>query len=207
MAGIHFQQGKFHRSTELWKAAVIAFPKYGATKYRLALAREKLGQTQEALVLLDEILSKNPDYSDALMLKAAILLKQGQLDEALSYFKKCLSQNPFEKKVLSDIGIAYNLKGQYGRAAWFFKILHNRFPQDRLCLFWLIETNLKSGDTLEVDRYTDKLLGLIRIDELNPILTKLAGAGLMDSLSRELVVRQISKRLAERTEDVLRQSL
>jgi tetratricopeptide (TPR) repeat protein len=207
MAGIHFQQGRFHKATELWQAAVIAFPKYGATKYRLALAREKLGQTQEALVLLDEILSKYPDYSDALMLKAAILLKQGQLDEALSYFKKCLSQNPFEKKVLSNIGIAYNLKGQYGRAAWFFKILHNRFPQDRLCLLWLIETNLKSGDTLELGRYTNKLLSLIRIDEINPTLTKLAGAGLMDSLSRELVLRQISKRLAERTEDVLRQSL
>ena len=186
---------------------MIAYPKYVATKYRLALAREKSGQTQEALVLVDEILSKRPDYMDPLILKGTILLKQGQFDEALSYFKKCLNRNPFEKKALLNIGIAYNLMAQYERAEWFFKILHNRYPEDRLYLLWLIETSLKSDDTPEVDRYTDKLLRLIRIEELNSIMRKLTEADLMDSLSRELVLRQISKRLAERTEDVRRQSL
>ena len=144
---------------------------------------------------------------DPLILKGTILLKQGQFDEALSYFKKCLNRNPFEKKALLNIGIAYNLMAQYERAEWFFKILHNRYPEDRLYLLWLIETSLKSDDTPEVDRYTDKLLLLIRIEELNSIMTKLTEADLMDSLSRELVLRQISKRLAERTEDVRRQSL
>jgi hypothetical protein len=72
---------------------------------------------------------------------------------------------------------------------------------------WLIETNLKSDDAPEVDRYTDKLLPLIRIEELNSIMTKLTEADLMESLSRELVLRQISKRLAERTEDFRRQLL
>jgi tetratricopeptide (TPR) repeat protein len=207
MASIYFHRGSFHKAAELWQAAVIAYPKYVATKYRLALAREKSGQTQEALVLVDEILSKRPDYMDPLILKGTILLKQGQFDEALSYFKKCLNRNPFEKKALLNIGIAYNLMEQYERAEWFFKILHNRYPEDRLCLLWLIETSVKSDDTPEVDRYTDKLLRLIRIEELNSIMRKLNEADLMDSLSQELVLRQISKRLAERTEDVRRQLL
>ena len=96
--------------------------------------------------------------------------------------------------------------GQYERAEWFFKILHNRYPEDRLCLLWLIESSLKSDDTHEVNRYTDKLLLLIRIEELNSIVRKIAEADLMDSLSRELVLRQVSKRITERTEDVRQQS-
>jgi tetratricopeptide (TPR) repeat protein len=134
-------------------------------------------------------------------------LKQGQFDEALSYFKKCLNRNPFEKKALFNIGIGYNLLGRYERAEWFFKILHNRHPEDRLYLLWLIETNLKSDDAPEVDRYTDKLLRLIRIKQLKSLTATLTAADLMSPLSRELVLRQISKRLAEHTEDVGRLSL
>jgi tetratricopeptide (TPR) repeat protein len=207
MANIRFRRGDFHKAAELWEAAVIAYPEYAATKYRLALARAKSGQTQKALVLVDEILSKRPNYMDPLILKGTILLKQGQSNEALFYFKKCLNRNPLEKKAIFNIGIAYNLMAQYERAKWFFKILHNRYPEDRLYLLWLIETSLKSDDTPEVDRYIDKLLLLIRIEELNSFMTKLTEVDLMDSLSRELVLRQISKRLSERTEDIRRQSL
>ena len=104
---------------------------------------------------------------DPLILKGTILLKRGQFDEALSYFKKCLNRDPFEKKALLNIGIAYNLMAQYERAEWYFKILHNRYTEDRLYLLWLIETSVKSDDTPGMDRYTDKLLRLIRIEELN----------------------------------------
>ena len=93
MASIYFHRGDFRKAAELWQAAVIAYPNYIATKYRLALAWEKSGQTQKALVLIDEILSKRPDYMDPLILKGIILLKQGQFDEALSYFKKCSKRN------------------------------------------------------------------------------------------------------------------
>ncbi len=169
MANINFRRGDFHKAAELWQAAVIAYPKYVATKYRLALAREKSGQTQKALVLVDEILVRRPDYMDPLILKGTILLKQGQFDEALSYFRKCLNLNPFEKKAIFNIGIGYNLLGRYERAEWFFRILHHRYPQDRLLLMWLIETNLKSADQADADRYTAKLLRLIRINELKSI--------------------------------------
>jgi protein O-mannosyl-transferase len=207
MAGIHFHRGNFQKAAELWQAAVIAYPNYVATKYRLALVREKLGQTQEALVLVNEILSTRPDYLDSLMLKGTILLKQGLLHEALSHFKKCLNRNPFNKEAILNIGITYNLMMQYDRAEGFLKLIHLRFPEDRMCLLWLIQTNLKCDDTAMVDRYTDKLLRLIRIEELNSIMAKASGIDLMDSLSRELVLGQISKRLTEYTEKVRRQAL
>jgi tetratricopeptide (TPR) repeat protein len=207
MANISFRRGDFHKAAELWEAAVIAYPKYIATKYRLALAREKSGQTQEALVLVDEILSKRPDYMDSLILKGTILLKQGQSDEALSYFKKCLNRNPFEKKAILNIGIGYNLLGRYGRAEWFFRILHHRYPQDRLLLMWLIETNLKTADQTDADRYTAKLLRLIRINELKSLRATLAAADLMSPLSRKLVLTHISKMLAERTKVISQRSL
>ena len=207
MASIHFSRGHFQKAVELWQAAMVAYPKYEATKYRLALAREKSGQTQEALVLVDEILSKRPDYMDPLMLKGTIFLKQGQFEEALSCFKKGLNLNPFEKRAILNIGIAYHLKEEYERAEWFFKLRHNRYPEDRLTLLWLIETSLKSDDSPETNLYTDKLLRLIRIEELSSIMKNLTEANLMDSLSRELVITQISQRIIERAEDLSRQSL
>ena len=207
MAGIHLQRGNFQKATEFWQAAVIAYPKYGATKYRLSLALEKSGHTQEALVLLDEILIKHPGYMDPLLLKGTILLKQGQFHEALSCFKKCLNQNPYGKKTLLNIGIAYNLLSQYERAEFFFKVLHKRYSQDRLCLIWLIETGLKTNNMLKVERYIDQLLSLIRVEELNSIMTELTEAGLMDSQSQKLVLKQISYRIAEHIEDANRHSL
>jgi len=207
MAGIYFHRGDLHKAAELWQEAVLSFPNYVATKYRLALARENLGQSNEALILLDEILARRPDYVDPLILKGVILLKQRQFDEALSYFRKCLKLNPFQKKAIFNIGIGYNLLERYGRAEWFFRILHHRYSQDRLLLMWLIETNLKSADQADADRYTAKLLRLIRINELKSLTATLTADDLMSPLSRGLVLTHISKRLAERTKDISQQSL
>ena len=207
MAGIYYQRGNYDKAAELWQSAVTAFPKYEATKYRLALAREKLGQTQEALVLLDAILVKRPGYMDPLMLKGTILLKQRNFYEALSYFKKCLIQRPFDKNVLKNIGVAYCLMAQYERADWFFKLLHHRYPQDRRCLLWLIETSLKIGDMSKVNRYVDKFLRLIRLEELNLIMTQLTEDGFMDSPSRASVFKLISTRITGHIEDSIRPPL
>jgi tetratricopeptide (TPR) repeat protein len=205
MAGIYFKRGNYHKAVELWQAAVAAYPNYIVMKYRLALALDKSGRTQKALELVDEILADRPQYVDPLVLKGTILLKQSQLEEALSYFKKCLERNPYEKRVLLNIGIAYNLLAQYERAGLFFKILHNRYPDDRSSLVWLIDTGLKSDDTSMVTHYADKFLRLIRIAELNAIMAKQAEENLMDSMSRDKVQGKILDRLADRVEDVDRQ--
>jgi tetratricopeptide (TPR) repeat protein len=202
MANIRFRQGNFQKAVELWQAAVDAYPRYVATKYRLALALEKSGQTPEALVLLDEVLSKRPNYMDPLILKGTILLKQGHLTESISCFKKCLSQKPFAKKAILNIGIANNLLGRYGRAEWFFRILHHRYPQDRSLLIWLIETNLKSSDQADVDRYTVKLLRLIRVNELKSLVSTLNSVDLMSPEYRKAVRIQILRTLNEQTTDI-----
>lgn len=207
MANIYFQRGDYHKAAELWQEAVLSFPSYVATKYRLALTRKNLGQTAEALILLDQILAKRPNYIDPLMLKGVILLKQQQFDEALSYFRKCLKLKPLGKKAIFNIGIGYNLLGRYERAAWFFRTLHHRYPKDRILLMWLIETNLKSSDQADADRYTARLLRLIRINEFKSLTATLAAVDLMSPLSRQVVLAHISKRLAERTREISLQSL
>jgi tetratricopeptide (TPR) repeat protein len=202
MANIKFQQGNFQKAVELWHAAVDAYPRYVATKYRLALALEKSGQTRKALVLLDEVLSKRPNYMDPLILKGTILLKQGHLTESISCFKKCLSQKPLAKKAILNIGIVNNLLGRYGRAEWLFRILHHRYPQDRSLLIWLIGTNLKSSDQADVDRYTVKLLRLIRVNELKSLVSTLNSVDLMSPEYRQAVRIQILRTLNEQTTDI-----
>ena len=207
MANIYFNRGDFDKAAQLWQEAVSSFPKYVATKYRLALTRKNLGQTDEAMILLDQILAKRPNYLEPLILKGVILLKQRQFYEALSYFKKCLKLKPLGKKAMLNIGIGYNLLGRYGRAEWFFRTLHFRYPQNRLSLMWLIETNLKAGDIADADRYAVRLLRLIRINEMKSLAATLTTADLMSPMSRESVLNHISKRLAERTDDISEQLL
>jgi tetratricopeptide (TPR) repeat protein len=141
------------------------------------------------------------------MLKGTILLKQGRFDQALSYFQKCLRYYPFEKKALLHIGIAYNLMARYERAGWFFKVHYNRYPNDRSSLVWLVETNLKSGDTPAMNRYIDELLLSLRIADLNSIFKKNNQTNFMDLRSRELVLKQILHRATGRLENAGRQSL
>lgn len=207
MANIYFNRGDFDKAAQLWQEAVLSFPKYVATKYRLALARKNLGQTDEALILLDQILAKRPNYLDPLILKGVILLKQRQFYEALSYFRKCLKLKPLGKKAMLNIGIGYNLLGRYGRAEWFFRTLHFRYPQDRLSLMWLIETNLKAGDLADADRYAVRLLRLIRINEMKSLTATPTAADFMSPMSQKSVLNHISKKLAERTEDISEQFL
>jgi hypothetical protein len=90
---------------------------------------------------------------------------------------------------------------QYERAKLYFKILHHRYPNNRSSLVWLIETGLKSDDMPMVNHYTDKFLGLIRIEELNAIMAKQVEENLMNSQSRDIVKGKILDRLAERVED------
>ena len=207
MASIYFRRSDFPKAAELWQAAVDAYPQYAATKYRLALALEKSGQTQNALDILNEILSRKPDYTDPLILKGTILLKQKQFDRALASFRKCLYRRPFDKQAIVNIGITYYLMDQYERADLFFKINHRRHPADWPGLVWLIETSFKSGNKPAMDRYTDKFLQLIRIEELKSIRKKLDPEGLMDPLAQEHVFRQISQRIVEHIENLSRHSL
>ena len=207
MANIYFNRGDFDKAAQLWQEAVLSFPKYVAIKYRLALARKNLGQTDEALILLDQILAKRPNYLDPLILKGVILLKQRQFYEALSYFRKCLKLKPLGKKAMLNIGIGYNLLGRYERAEWFFRTLHFRYPQDRLSLMWLIETNLKAGDLADADRYAVRLLRLIRINEMKSLTATPTTADFMSPMSQKSVLNHISKKLAERTEDISEQFL
>lgn len=207
MANIYFSRGDFDKAAQLWQESVLSYPNYVATKYRLALVREKLGQTDEALVLLDQILAKRPNYLDPLILKGVILLKQRQFDEALSYFRRCLKLKPLGKMAMLNIGIGYNLLGRYERAEWFFRTLHFRYPQDRLSLMWLIETNLKAGDLADADRYTLRILHMIRINDMKSLTVTLTAADLMSPMSQKSLLNHISKTLTERTRNISEQFL
>ena len=199
MANIYYRKGEFRRAEALWKTTVALNPGNAIFQYRLAKVLAELGDWDNAVMNLDEVISNYPFYAGALKLKGTILLKQNKSKESLRYFKAALKQNRNDKEALVKLGIGYRLMGAHDRAKWFLKAAYARNPYNTSTLLWLIETNLITGDRVEARRYMDKLFGSGPMDKVISGLKK-PGQDFMPPASRTMLVEEIIAKLEENSE-------
>jgi tetratricopeptide (TPR) repeat protein len=67
---------------------------YLTARLRLAGLDLQSGDRQGAYALVDEVLSKQPQNTDALLLKAQLLVNDGKLDEALAAVREAIAKDP-----------------------------------------------------------------------------------------------------------------
>ena len=172
------------------------------TYQQLALSLIRLGRWDEALKNIETLLLWRPEEVKYLNLKGFVLVKQKRPEEAILYLKKCLRLNPTYRKALINMGAALNLIGEYERAEMFLRRASGLDPKGTLALLWLIETNLKIGDNEDVDRYMDKLLGLVAVNGFASIAERLSDHTLMVPVSGEAIIRKIAVKLDEKAEEI-----
>jgi tetratricopeptide (TPR) repeat protein len=67
---------------------------YLTARLRLAALDFQSGDRQRAYALVDEVLAKQPQNTDALLLKAQLLVRDGKLDEALATVRQAIANDP-----------------------------------------------------------------------------------------------------------------
>ena len=170
IANLYYQKKDYKKAVELWRRAFDRSPEIEFVQFRLALALAKSGDLIEASTHLNTLIEKRPERADYNFLKGSILLKQQRYEPALSFFRRVLKQNPDSEKALVKTGVALNLMEEYQRAEMFLKDAHIRAPKDSSTLLWLVATNLALADTADADRYLNKLIASVPVNQLKSIL-------------------------------------
>ena len=200
IANLYYLKKNYKKAVELWRQAFERSPELEFVQFRLALALAKSGDLIKASSHLDTLLGKRPERADYNFLKGSILLKQQRYDPALSFFRRVLKQNSDSVKALVKTGVALNLMEEYQRAEMFLKDAHTRDPEDSSTLLWLVATNLALADTADADRYLNKLIASVPINQLKSILDRIADPDAIISARRKLLNPVINGKLRENFE-------
>ena len=198
IAGVYYYLGDHRRAEKFLEKAVQIYPAHDFAKYMLALVSAKNKEWDKGIYYLESTNAKVKDRPDVLNLKGVILFNRGNHKEALSCFRKCMIINKEEIKSCINIGAAYCLMGEYGKAGLFLTDAHRRKPEDVMTLLWLIETGLRSKDNNAIKKYTEALCRSKNLSELVMIAKKLSGGnfsedGMLTPLLRKNIARALSE--------------
>ncbi|MGM7702841.1 tetratricopeptide repeat protein [Pseudalkalibacillus sp. Hm43] len=163
------EQGKFADARDLLKQMIQNHPEFWAAYNNLALAHFYLGEYEEAFVVLDDILDKNPGNLHALC-NAALFYKQLQQRNELDQFVRMLRViHPIIPEHRYKLGSTFALLEENELAfLWLHSVKNHGYAWNVTYFHWLAIASLKTGRTQAAQWAWEKLLDL---DPESPVAT------------------------------------
>jgi hypothetical protein len=127
MALIYFHKKDVMRAIGLWKQALELNPDLEIIQFRYAIGLTEMGDFENALETINQLLSRRPHHLDYNYLKGRILLMKKDYNSALKYFEKCLELKPGSAEIMRNIEICRNMLGQFSLAE---SVLENALKND-----------------------------------------------------------------------------
>lgn len=202
IANIHFIKGDMQKASQMFYEAYRRYPNYYLFKLNLAKVKVKTGEWQAALSLLDQILSRVPDYRPALSLKGQVLLKQRRFAEAVDSYARLLKQKSDDPVAMLNAGIGLRLMGNPVRAEWYFKAALRNNPRSGSTLLWLIETNLQLENLEAADKYMDILLERFSFNPLISEINDIRDDNLMPASSQTRIIQDLTRKLKAKSAEI-----
>ena len=199
---IHLIQGDLQKATQMFYESYRRYPNYGLFQLNLANVKAKTGEWHSALVLLDQMLSKEPDHQQALDLKGQVFLRQKRFDEAADGYLRLLKHKPNDPAATLQAGIALRLAGNLQRAKRYLEAAHRRDPRNTTTLFWLIETNLQLENRPSADKYMDALLARIHFNPLISEMNDIRHDNLMPVSSQKIIIQELTIKLKSKSAEI-----
>lgn len=113
---ILFGMQKYDESCDVFEELIDKDPFSQRIWQLLACAQYMSDKCDEALKSTGFALAIDPDYTDSLSLKAAILLKKDDYEQAAEYFLRYIKLEPEDMMTYADLATCYNNMEQYGMA-------------------------------------------------------------------------------------------
>lgn len=171
---------------ELYRPAVLLYerairldPKEFAWRYYRALSLEQLFQLDQAMTAIDEALRIRPDYTPAILKRAALLFKLGRFKEADAALAPALAQNPGAAPILFQMAQVKFAEQDYQASEDLYRRASDAYPTYGAAWRGLAEAGRRLGHTADSTRYlqlaeTYKDHTTVMPDELSDEIQKLA---------------------------------
>ena len=158
LAEVYEKEGGMRKAIDEYVMAVDLDKKDYDSYYRISFLLNELDKPDDAIVMLNNLLSKKPEYINATMLLGDILSNQERYKEALNVYTAGLKYSPNNYDLYYNMGIVYtmlndfpNAKVCYEKAATINALLYH-------ACYSLGQINLIEMELEEAERYFTKCL-------------------------------------------------
>ncbi len=158
LAQVYEAEGGMRKAIDEYVIAVDLNKKDYDSYYKISYLLNELDKKDDAIVMLNNLLSKKPDYINATMLLGDILSSQERYKEALNIYTNGLKYSPNNYDLYYSMGIVYtmlndfqNAKICYEKAATINSLLYHAY-------YSLGQINLIEMDLDEAEKYFTKCL-------------------------------------------------
>jgi len=158
LAEVYEKEGGMRKAIDEYVVAVDLNKKDYDSYYKISYLLNELDKKDDAIVMLNNLLSKKPDYIDATILLGDILSLQERYKEALNVYTNGLKYSPNSYDLYYSMGIVYtmlndfpNAKMCYEKAATINSLLYNAY-------YSLGQINLIEMELDEAEKYFTKCI-------------------------------------------------
>jgi adenylate cyclase len=116
-------------------ALSILSKKYGLL-VAIGQSADPAADLQRADDLVSKALALDPNYADAYLTRAQILLFQGRIDEAIAESERALALDPALVEAYENLGFDYLNLGQFDKSLEFYEKAIRLSPHDPALVFW-----------------------------------------------------------------------
>lgn len=158
LAEIYEKEGGMRKAIDEYVKAVDLNKKDYDSYYKISFLLNELGKKEDATVMLNNLLSKKPDYVDASILLGDIYCSQEMYKEALNVYTIGLKNSPNSYDLYYNMGMVYTMLNDfqsakicYEKAATINSLAYHAY-------YALGQINLIEMDLDEAEKYFNKCL-------------------------------------------------
>lgn len=158
LAEVYEKEGGMRKAIDEYVIAVDLNKKDYDSYYKISYLLNELDKKDDAIIMLNNLLSKKPEYINATMLLGDILSSQERYKEALNVYTNGLKYSPNNYDLYYSMGMVYtmlndfqNAKICYEKAATINSLLYHAY-------YSLGQINLIEMDLDEAEKYFTKCL-------------------------------------------------
>lgn len=158
LAEVYEKEGGMRKAIDEYVIAVDLNKQDYDSYYKISFLLKELNKKEDAKVMLQNLLSKKPDYLNATILLGDIHCELGEYKDALNVYASGLRYSPNDYDLLFSMGIAYTMLNDFQNA----KICYEKAATVNNLLFKayynIAQINLISNDLDEAEKYFTKTL-------------------------------------------------
>ncbi len=126
--------------------------------YAISLFAMHVKKYEQASSYIDAAIRKKPDWADALLLRARLLVLQKKKHKAINDMRRLVKARPDSRQMRISYARLLTEARQYEKAQKQFKILLQKKPDDTNVIYALALLSLEMKDYIAADRYFKKML-------------------------------------------------
>ncbi len=154
------KQGNLDQALQSLQTAIRLDPEALFLKKEMALLYLQKGDPEKAGTIIQQILKKNPDHVEALIMQGSLEQNKRNNKAAQEAYERVLANDPSQKSIYLLLGSMYMEEEKYSEAAQVYQKLVKKFPDAYFGYYFLGKIYKQKGDYTSAEKHFLKTLDL-----------------------------------------------